>query len=96
MYYANTPRYQERVEHIWSLGAALPPACFVLPERTEQVSQIIQTFTSLECSFGVVSGGHSDWPGANSVESGVTIDFVTPTMYTGLTKGAPTLGFTSI
>lgn len=79
VYYANTSSYAERVEHIWSVDAALRPSCFVLPECTEEVSWTMQILTSYDCSFGIISGGHSDWPGANSVEYGVTIDFGTST-----------------
>lgn len=75
VYFANTPSYEGRLEHIWSVDAALHPSCFVLPVSTEDVSLIAQTITKYQCPFGIVGGGHADYPGSNSVESGVTIDF---------------------
>lgn len=75
VYFANTTSYEARVDHIWSVDAALEPSCFVLPESAEDVSLIAQTITKYQCPFGIISGGHSDYPGANSVEAGVTVDF---------------------
>ena len=75
IYLPNTTSYESRIDHIWSVDAALPPACFVLPQSSEETSLIIQTIGQYQCPFGVVSGGHSDFPGSNSIKAGVTIDF---------------------
>lgn len=73
--FPNTTTYEARIDHIWSVDAALPPSCFVLPASTEDASLILQLLTQYQCPFGMVSGGHTDYPGGNSIENGVTVDF---------------------
>jgi hypothetical protein len=71
----NTTAYTERLEGIWAATARKAPWCFVRPASTKDVSAVITTLTSKECPFGILSGGHGWFSGANSVEDGVTIDF---------------------
>lgn len=75
VYFPNTTSYTSRIEHIWSVDASLPPACFVLPRSSEETASIIREISRYQCPFGIVSGGHSDFAGSNSIEAGVTIDF---------------------
>lgn len=75
VYYPDTEEYQGRVKSIWSSSAALGPWCFVLPQSAEDTATVIQTLVRNECPFGILSGGHSDFPASNSVKEGVTIDF---------------------
>ncbi|KAJ8121487.1 hypothetical protein ONZ43_g2069 [Nemania bipapillata] len=66
--------YVDRIKSYFSISAALEPWCIVLPLSTQDVSAIIQILTAHECPFGILSGGHGVFPGANSVRNGVTID----------------------
>ncbi|KAK6860834.1 hypothetical protein PG995_004470 [Apiospora arundinis] len=75
VHYPNTAIYQSRVKSIWSASASLAPWCFVLPESAEDTAKVIQTLVRNECSFGIVGGGHGDFPASNSIKEGVTIDF---------------------
>ena len=47
----------------------------LLPQTTEDVSQFMHVVSSNRCPFGIRSGGHSAFRGANSVDDGITIDF---------------------
>lgn len=49
----------------------------VLPESTQDVSLIASTLSSNGCPFGMRSGAHSAWQGANGIQDGVTVDFCT-------------------
>lgn len=49
-----------------------------LPMSTEDVSLIAQIISKHECPFGMRSGGHAAFMGANSVREGITIDFGRP------------------
>jgi FAD/FMN-containing dehydrogenase len=49
----------------------------VMPKNTADVSKAIAVLAENECPFGIRSGAHSAYRGANSVENGVTIDFGT-------------------
>ncbi|KAJ6787511.1 hypothetical protein PWT90_02274 [Aphanocladium album] len=74
--------YNARLNSYWSLNAALPSWCMVLPSTAEDVSIIIKTLSKHQCHFGIRGGGHGAFPLANSVEHGVTIDFGTMTATT--------------
>ncbi|KAH7014373.1 uncharacterized protein B0I36DRAFT_369336 [Microdochium trichocladiopsis] len=67
--------YAERLADYYSKNAALSPSCMVLPLSTGDVSAIAATIYENGCQFGIRSGGHSAYAGANSVEGGVTVDF---------------------
>jgi FAD/FMN-containing dehydrogenase len=47
----------------------------LLPETTKDVSQFMDVISDNHCPFGIRSGGHSAFRGANSVDDGITIDF---------------------
>ncbi|KAI0469020.1 FAD binding domain-containing protein [Xylaria cf. heliscus] len=74
VYRPQTTSYVDRIKSYFSVSAALEPWCIVLPSTTEDVSVTIKTLTTRQCSFGIQSGGHGLFPGANSVRNGVTID----------------------
>lgn len=73
--YPNTTLYEERLESYYSANAALTPSCMLLPESTQDVSQFMHMVSSHHCPFGIRSGGHSAYKGANSVDDGITLDF---------------------
>ena len=73
----NTAAYEQRLDTYYSANAALSPWCMVMPNSTEDVSKIVKVLAANECPFGIRSGAHSAYQGANSVEDGVTIDFST-------------------
>ncbi|KAK8097641.1 uncharacterized protein PG998_013127, partial [Apiospora kogelbergensis] len=75
VYYPDTEEYQGRAKSVWSSSAALGPWCFVLPQSAEDTATVIQTVVRNECPFGILGGGHSDFPASNSAKEGVTIDF---------------------
>ncbi|KAH7146916.1 FAD binding domain-containing protein [Dactylonectria estremocensis] len=56
-------------------NSALAPWCMVLPESASDVSSIVKVLTKNDCPFGMRSGAHSAWAGANSIADGVTVDF---------------------
>ncbi|KAL2285125.1 hypothetical protein FJTKL_08361 [Diaporthe vaccinii] len=64
-----------RLDSYYSANAALTPYCMLLPETTHDVSQFMHLVSSHHCPFGIRSGGHSAFQGANSVDDGITIDF---------------------
>lgn len=74
MYGPQTTSYADRIKSYFSASAALEPWCIVLPSTTHEVSIVIQTLTAHQCPFGIQSGGHGVFPGANSVQNGVTVD----------------------
>ncbi|KAI1307069.1 FAD binding domain-containing protein [Xylaria venustula] len=74
VYRPQTTSYLDRLKSYFSVSAALEPWCIVLPSTTEEVSNVIKTLTTHQCPFGIQSGGHGLFPGANSVQNGVTID----------------------
>lgn len=49
----------------------------VMPENVEDVSRIAKVISGRKCPFGIRSGAHSAWKGANGVQKGVTVDFGT-------------------
>lgn len=65
--FPNTTLYEDRLASYYSASAALPPWCMILPLSTEDVSLIAQIISELECPFGMRSGGHASFTGANSV-----------------------------
>ncbi|KAH8203819.1 hypothetical protein TruAng_001996 [Truncatella angustata] len=73
--YPNSTTYEDRVESIWSLDAALSPWCIVLPASTEETAAAIKIIDTNECPFGIRSGGHGTFTNSNNIEDGVTIDF---------------------
>ncbi|KAI3340484.1 FAD binding domain-containing protein [Ustulina deusta] len=74
VYSPQTTSYVDRIKSYFSISAALEPWCIVLPSTTQEVSAVIQTLTAHQCPFGIQSGGHGVFPGANSVRNGITLD----------------------
>ncbi|KAL6709245.1 hypothetical protein ACN47E_001652 [Coniothyrium glycines] len=57
-----------------SFNSELAPACFALPATAEEVALVVKTAKFFQCPFAVKSGGHSYFKGANSIQSGISID----------------------
>ncbi|KAI1741698.1 FAD binding domain-containing protein [Xylaria scruposa] len=74
VYRSQTSSFVERIKSYFSISAALEPWCIVLPSTTQEVSEVIQTLAAHQCPFGIQSGGHGVFPGANSVRNGITVD----------------------
>ncbi|CRK21627.1 hypothetical protein BN1723_002745 [Verticillium longisporum] len=68
-------RYDERLTQYYSANAAQAPWCMVFPESAEDVSKIVKVFNEHQCPFGMRSGAHSAFKGANGIKDGVTVDF---------------------
>lgn len=64
----------------------------VLPQSTQDVSEITKVFAEHKCPFGMRSGAHSAFEGSNGVKDGVTVDFgwLNGTTYDASTKTAST------
>lgn len=77
MYFPESEDYQARLDSYWSVSAALPSWCMVLPESADDVSAAITTLVKKDCPFGIRGGGHGAHNLSNAVEHGVTIDFGT-------------------
>jgi FAD/FMN-containing dehydrogenase len=63
----------------WSDTAILAPGCIFEPRSAQQVSEGVEVLTSIRndnagCKFSVKSGGHMAIPGANNINTGVSID----------------------
>ncbi|KAI0553969.1 FAD binding domain-containing protein [Xylaria curta] len=74
MSHSNTQSSATSSQSYFSISAALEPWCMVLPSTTQEVSAVVQTLTAHQCPFGIQSGGHGVFPGANSVRNGITVD----------------------
>ncbi|PYI01314.1 FAD-binding domain-containing protein [Aspergillus sclerotiicarbonarius CBS 121057] len=74
VFYPTSAAYNESVKFIFAANARLSPSCIVQPHSAEDVSIVVSTLTQTQCQFAVRSGGHTIWPGAASMEQGVTID----------------------
>ncbi|KAF7502813.1 hypothetical protein GJ744_005026 [Endocarpon pusillum] len=88
VYAPDTTNYNLRLKTYYSANAALAPWCMVLPESTEDVSSVARTIFQEECPFGIRSGAHSAFKGANGIKEGITIDFgyMNTTTYSQETK----------
>ncbi|KAH9999241.1 hypothetical protein F4779DRAFT_605429 [Xylariaceae sp. FL0662B] len=75
IYYPGNDKYENRTESYFSVSAQLEPTCIIQPTSAEEVAKIVTTLTyGTSCNFAVRSGGHTVWPGAANIKSGVTID----------------------
>lgn len=81
------------MDSYWSVSAALDPWCVVQPSTADDVSAIIKSLVSNNCTFGVRGGGHGSFAGSNSVEDGVTIDFGKPACVLWMTRAQSWLTF---
>ncbi|KAI1658886.1 FAD-binding domain-containing protein [Daldinia decipiens] len=68
------PFYVSRQDSYWAVNSRLNPSCFVLPESSQQVSEILKALVALKRQFAIRSGGHSPVPGTNNIANAVTID----------------------
>ncbi|KUI57762.1 Bifunctional solanapyrone synthase [Cytospora mali] len=76
LYPRGSEPYEARITSYWSLSPQLRrPWAIVQPQTSEEVSTVLKVLVGVpDCCFAIRSGGHLSWPGANSIESGVTID----------------------
>ncbi|PCD21404.1 hypothetical protein AU210_016369 [Fusarium oxysporum f. sp. radicis-cucumerinum] len=75
VYMPETTQYDQRLKTYYSANAALEPWCMVMPESTQDVSRVAKVVSKHSCPFGIRSGAHSAFGGANGVNDGITIDF---------------------
>ncbi|KAH6658719.1 hypothetical protein BKA67DRAFT_591540 [Truncatella angustata] len=66
--------YDARVYSYWSSSAKLKPACIVLPKNAQEVSSTIKSLVPANERFAIRSEGHTNWPGSNNIQNGVTVD----------------------
>lgn len=66
--------YAIRQNSCWSKTARLAPTCIVRPRSADEVSITIKILVAADQKFAVRSGGHTQFPGGNNIEGGVTID----------------------
>lgn len=71
--------YSERIQSYWSLSAQLQPWCIFYPRTASEISTALVALSTAGGGAGdwhvaVRGGGHSTWPGINSVSNGVNID----------------------
>lgn len=71
----DTEAYDKRLQSYYSSNSAQAAWCMVLPKNTLDVTRIAQIISEHQCPFGIRSGAHSAFKGANAVKDGVTIDF---------------------
>ncbi|TEY73411.1 hypothetical protein BOTCAL_0078g00040 [Botryotinia calthae] len=71
----NSNAYNTTIAGFWS-GQARDdkPTCVVQPITREHVAAVVRTLTRWQCQFSVKGGGHTPFPGAASINDGVTID----------------------
>ncbi|KAH7464274.1 hypothetical protein FOMA001_g17461 [Fusarium oxysporum f. sp. matthiolae] len=81
VYMPETTQYEQRLKTYYSANAALEPWCMVMPESTQDVSRVAKVVSKHSCPFGIRSGAHSAFRGANGVKDGITIDFGNLTTY---------------
>ncbi|CBF84557.1 hypothetical protein AN8964.2 [Aspergillus nidulans FGSC A4] len=75
LYLPSSDVYSARVESYWSLTAQLKPWAIVRPRNTEEVSKAVKAIVATpDVKFAIRSGGHMQWPGANNIVNGITID----------------------
>ncbi|KAH8203479.1 hypothetical protein TruAng_002350 [Truncatella angustata] len=66
--------YDARVYSYWSSSAKLKPACIVLPKNAQEVSSTIKSLVPANERFAIRSESHTNWPGSNNIQNGVTVD----------------------
>ncbi|KAJ5295011.1 hypothetical protein N7508_009832 [Penicillium antarcticum] len=63
----------ETVDKLWDIRADLSPACVVVPNTANEVSQAVENIVSCNAQFAVRGGGHMNYPGANNIDAGVLV-----------------------
>lgn len=54
----------------------MEPYCTFTPTAALEVSSLVLIARLTQCPFAIKSGGHAAFPGASSIEGGITIDMV--------------------
>ncbi|KAE8857761.1 hypothetical protein P3342_012264 [Pyrenophora teres f. teres] len=61
----------------WSAQqSSVEPYCTFTPKAAPEVSILVLIARLTQCQFAVKSGGHAAFPGASSIEGGITVDTV--------------------
>jgi FAD/FMN-containing dehydrogenase len=60
--------------------AAIVPYCTFTPKAALEVSSLVLISRLTRCAFAVKSGGHAAFPGASSIQGGITVDLKDFTM----------------
>ncbi|DAA76247.1 TPA_exp: putative FAD-binding oxidoreductase [Trichophyton benhamiae CBS 112371] len=71
VYNKDTQAWSSEKYNFWSATAVLDPACIFAPSSTEDVSRAVMLFSQNGCKFSIKGGGHSNIPGAASIDDGV-------------------------
>jgi FAD/FMN-containing dehydrogenase len=70
----DTPAYNAFTGSYWSVQQAeVNPRCIFKPANTIQVSSLVLISRLTQCPFAVKGGGHAAFPGASSIEGGITV-----------------------
>jgi FAD/FMN-containing dehydrogenase len=72
--YPSSQEYKTQEESYWSNSAKISPACIVRPQSAEEVVAAVKALVAAKQPFAVRSTGHTNLPGSNNIEGGVTID----------------------
>lgn len=68
--------YSNFTASYWSaLQEEVSPTCIFYPATTTQVSVLVLLSRLTQCPFAAKSGGHAAFPGASSIEGGITVSF---------------------
>ena len=76
MFFAGNSTYLATQQSYWSLQeASLSPACIVVPESPQDVSEAVAIIAGIDsCHFAIKGQSHTPAPGFANINYGVTID----------------------
>jgi FAD/FMN-containing dehydrogenase len=64
------------VEYWSNQQRAVQPYCTFTPKAALEASTLVLISRLTQCPFAVKSGGHAAFPGASSIDGGITVDLV--------------------
>ncbi|KAI0113324.1 6-hydroxy-D-nicotine oxidase [Daldinia grandis] len=67
-------QYQSAKCQPWCRNCWLPAACFIRPQNSKDVAEVIKIVKGADAKFAIRSGGHNFNPGFSSIDTGVLID----------------------
>jgi FAD/FMN-containing dehydrogenase len=66
--------YDAFTSNYWSSQAAsVDPYCIVKPVKALEVSTVVLVSRLTQCPFAIKGGGHTAFPGASSIQGGITV-----------------------
>ncbi|EUC50339.1 hypothetical protein COCMIDRAFT_1060 [Bipolaris oryzae ATCC 44560] len=72
---SGSPAYDAFTSGYWSVQAAfVDPACVAKPSIAQDLSILVLMSRLTQCPFAVKGGGHTAFPGASSIQDGITIN----------------------